>query len=695
MKFFFEPNSIALVGASQKLLGRNLITNVLMGGKDRIYPVNPNYEEILNIRCYPSVEDIPDDVDIAIILAPAYHTPEILNSCARKGVKGAIIQTGGFAEIGVEGKALQDKCVAIAKKAGMRLWGPNCMGLVDIPKRKFFVFTFPSIFESGVIPGRISMVVQSGALASGFLPELMNHLKIGISKLCSIGNKADIDDCDLLEYLLQDKNTDVVALYMESIPRGRLFLSMVSQASKPIVVLKAGVTDSGARAALSHTASLAGDARLTRGLLEASGAQIAEDFNEMVDYARTLAVAGHLNADSRMGVITFSGGASTLICDLFEKRGIYLAHFSGATLKALSTIFPSWMPPGNPVDLGAAVQTVDGYGPISNRAVEIVLRDPGVDIGLIHFFLLGEVDFDLENLKKTADQIGKVLIFVVVGFQKNVDAFRQKAQKLGLAVFSEIGRAADCVASAIRYRLKNTEIRSLSIQEMLKKEYPTQVGIKHNGPIKIYDEFESKRILSSSGIPVVEEEIVSNLADAKRYAMETGYPVTLKGLPPDTIHKSEKGLVELNLYMENQIEEAFSRIETKLNGKGKILIQRQVKIDYELIAGYLKDDHFGPCVLFGIGGFFAELEPDIAFSLAPLNRDQVDNLMGRIRSQKLFQGFRKMNPLNREITADLLIKLSNLGASRPEIKQIDINPIAVSHGTPIVIDANIIFSAKD
>jgi acetyltransferase len=216
-----------------------------------------------------------------------------------------------------------------------------------------------------------------------------------------------------------------------------------------------------------------------------------------------------------------------------------------------------------------------------------------------------------------------------------------------------------------------------------------------NCPIRIHDEFESKHILSSSGIPVVEEAIVSNLAGAKKFAMETGYPLVLKGLIPKTVHKSEKGLVELNLYQENQLDEAFSRIEDKLNGRGKILIQRQVKIDYELIAGYLKDEHFGPCVLFGIGGFFVELEPDIAFSLAPLNRDRAENLMERIRSQKLFQGFRTMEPLNREIMADLLIKLSVLGSSRPEIRQIDINPIAVFNGLPVVIDANIIDLAKN
>jgi acetyltransferase len=551
------------------------------------------------------------------------------------------------------------------------------------------VFTFPSIFEAEVLSGRISMIVQSGALISAFLPELMNHLKIGISKLCSIGNKADIDDCDLLEYLLQDDNTDAVALYMESIPRARLFLEMVSRSPKPVVVLPGGLTESGARAAMSHTASLAGDARLSRGLLEAAGVQLAEDFNQMVDYTRTLAVASHLNPDSRLGVVTFSGGASILSCDLFEKRGIRMSRFSSETLEALSEIFPPWMPPANPADLGPSIQSIKHFKPICNQAVEIILKDPGVDIVLVHYFLLKGTEFDLEYLKKMADRAGKVLIFWAVGLRKIVDEFRLEAQSLGLVAFSELDRAADSLAAALRYRSPEPGKGSPIIQEILKTEDLTEIRSEETISLKIIDEFESKRLLSSAGIAVVEEETVDSLSDTLRFARKNGYPLVLKGLIPETAHKTEMGLVKLNLYTESQLEEAYAQIESKLEGSGTILVQRQVKIDYELVAGYIEDVQFGPCVLFGVGGQFVELDPDIAFALAPLDRDQAAKLIGRIRSQRLIQGFREMKPLDRERMAELLVNLSVLGISKPLIKQIDINPVAVQCGLPVVVDANV------
>src|SRR5664280_209356 len=242
MKTFFRPSSIAVIGASARedSLGGQIITNLLYGYKEAIYPVNPNYKEIKGLRCFPAVEAIPASVDMAIVIVPAPAVPAALAACGRKGIYRVIIESAGFSETGPEGRALQDKCTAIAHAAGIRVWGPNCMGLVDIPRQHFFTFMHPNIYKEGLIPGRISMVVQSGMLSAGFLVDLMSDRAIGIGKACSIGNKSDVDECDILEYLLDDDETDAIAFYLESIPRGRRFIELANQSPKPIVVLKGG-----------------------------------------------------------------------------------------------------------------------------------------------------------------------------------------------------------------------------------------------------------------------------------------------------------------------------------------------------------------------------------------------------------------------------------------------------------------------
>ncbi|MCF8066659.1 MAG: CoA-binding protein, partial [Desulfarculaceae bacterium] len=309
MEFFFDPSSVAVVGASPERTGKSLLLNTAGSRDVAVYPVNPKYQDLEGLTCYPSVAAIPHPVEMAILLVPARFTPQILEECAAKGVRGVMIQSAGFAETGEDGRELQAKCVAIARQAGMRLWGPNCMGLVDVPGNKYFTFMSPNI--TGVLPphGNLSLVVQSGMLSAGFLADLATRRGIAVNKACSIGNKCDVDECDVLEYLLGDDTTKGVALYLESMPRGRRFMELAEGASKPLVVLKSGRSASGAKAALSHTASLAGNARLTQGLLQAVGVGTARDFHQLVDLGRSLSLLPEIPAGARVAVLTFSGGA--------------------------------------------------------------------------------------------------------------------------------------------------------------------------------------------------------------------------------------------------------------------------------------------------------------------------------------------------------------------------------------------------
>ncbi len=461
MDKFFHPDSISVIGASKGKLGGQVLQNLLNGYRGSVYPVNPNYEEILGLPCFPSLESIPHKVDLAIVMVPAPLVPSVLEACGRKDVKRVIIESAGFAEVGEEGIALQEQCKAIAADAGIRVWGPNCMGLVDVRKRHFFSFMSQKIYEDELIPGGISLIVQSGMLSAIFLSELSRR-EIGVSKACSIGNRMDLDECDLLKYLLEDPETDVVALYLESIPRGRLFADIAKRADKPIVVLKGGRSESGARAALSHTFSLSGNSRLQDSVLRTCGVILAEDIYQMMDIANALTVISGIPSKPRAAIVTLSGGAGILACDALERHGIRVPRLSEKTGNALAEIFPDWMPVANPIDLFPAF-AAHGREIVFNQTIPIVLEDPNVDILLIHYVAgVGDDYVDFEGLKKKVDKEGKAIFLWVMGRGEGLHRFLRKARASRLAVHGEITRIADCLAAArSRHQRRKTATQSL------------------------------------------------------------------------------------------------------------------------------------------------------------------------------------------------------------------------------------------
>jgi acyl-CoA synthetase (NDP forming) len=683
---FFNPKSVAVVGASTRRTGASLLANLQEGFDGPVFPVNPRYDSLAGLKCYPSVSAIDAPVDLAIVLVPAPFVPQVLKECARIGVKRVIIESAGFAEIGPDGKRLQDECLVIAREAGIRLWGPNCMGLVDIAGRKIFSFMSPLIAQRLMPGGHISLVVQSGMLSAGFLVEVGGRIKVSVGKACSIGNMADVDECDLLEKLLADEQTRVVAMYLETFKRGRLFMELASRAQKPIVVLKCGETASGARAALSHTASLAGDARLTRGLLRGAGVTLADDFHELLQKADALALLPDLPPRARVAVLTFSGGAGILSCDLLEKNGFRLAELADGTRAALAQIFPPWQPPENPVDLWPSM---DLRGPRAAvfGALEAVLADPGVDLLLVHFFLgVAELDLDLREIKRRVQAAGKQIAVWVIGFPENVHALQIEAQRAGLKTFTELGPAVKSLAAAAEYR----PVRPASVRP---EPAPQDLPLTGPGP-GVWDERRAKELLAKAGIPVVAEKLVASADDALEAAREFGWPVVVKGLPPGEAHKSEQGLVVLDVCDPTGLARVFGLIQERLAGRGRIVVQPQVRPDYELIAGFLRDPGFGPCVMVGRGGVLAELDPDVAFDLAPLDPGRALALLDRLRARGLFSGRRGALPLDLEAMADLLVRLADLGVAHHDITQIDVNPVAVVQGRPIALDATVIVKAR-
>jgi acetyltransferase len=692
MKTFFQPESVAVIGASARedSLGGQIIINLLYGYQGKIYPINPNYDEIKGIRCFPTPEAVPGSIDMAIIIVPAPNVPEALESCGRKGIRRVIIESAGFAEVGPAGAELQYRCTAIAAAAGIRVWGPNCMGLVDIPHKHLFTFMHPKVYEDGLIPGRISLIVQSGMLTAGFLADLMGERAIGVAKACSIGNKSDVDECDILEYLLHDEETDSVALYLESIPRGRRFIELASKAAKPIVVLKGGKSSAGAKAALSHTSSLAGNAKLQDSLLTQAGVTIAHDFQQMMELARALAMIPQTPRHSRVAIMTFSGGAGILTCDLLEEKGFIIAELSDKTKEKLAGVFPDWLPASNPVDLFPAFGI---RGPLAayEGAFAALVEDPGVDVVFLHYFA-GIIDNyeGLQRVKEMAQKAGKVIVIWVIGLGQSVRSFKRAAQDVGIPAHGELFRAVECLAAAANYQPR--QLAAASTPAAAKGSLPTDATDllaeeKNEG---IWDEFASKRLLEKINIPVVEEYLAWTAADALTAGRRIGYPVVIKGLLTGEVHKTESGLVRLGVATDAELEAAFADLMSRLKGRGRIVIQRQIPVEYELIAGFLRDDQFGPCVMFGLGGIFSELQRDVVFALAPPSREDALELIYRIKGRKLLQGFRGKASVNEDAMADILVNLGNLGAACPAIEQIDINPLAVSQGHPIAVDATVI-----
>lgn len=695
MEFFFNPKGIALIGATTKSArgGFSILTNLLNGFAGKIYPVNPRYSSIEGLTCYQSVLDVPDPVDLAIVFVPAPMVPKVIQECAVRKIPGVMIESGGFSETGDDGKKLQNMLRQISHETGIRLWGPNCMGLVDAVKRHVFSFVSPTIWNLGLIPGDVSLIVQSGMLSAGFLIDTMTHGTMGISKVCSIGNKVDVEECELLEYLIRDRHTKAIGLYMESIPNGRRFIEICSRSPKPIVVLKGGKSRKGAQAALSHTASLSGNGVIISGAMSQAGIIEATDFKQMMDICRTLAAFPSLplNSAGRVAVLTYSGGAGIVSADFIENMGLEVAELSSQTLETLKSVFPEWMPIANPVDLWPAVEK-NGGEKTYRTAVEAVCTDPGVDAIFLHLFAGGfSLDFDLSPLAAGVKASGKPMIAWLIGEREQTREMQSAIQKLGIPVFREIQRSVECLRALFKRNKRETPWNA-SVESF---QYAAASGRWKQvlaTPSSSLDEHVSKQILADFGIPTVPEKIVASISEAKAAASDFGFPIVMKGISPGVVHKTEQGLVRIGIHSNEMVENAFSDIRTAMPNGGSILVQQQIDGGIELIVGFLRDPQFGPCVMLGLGGILAEALKDTAFAVAPISRKDAFHLMDQIRAQNVLNGFRNSIPVNREVLSDILIRTGELGLACPQIQEIDINPLIVCNGNPIAVDASIILA---
>ncbi len=691
MEFFFKPKGIALIGASSNQYkgGNSILKNLIKGYKGKIYPVNPAYPEIEGLKCYRSVTDVPDPVDLAIVFVPAKLVPGVIRECVQRKIPGVMIESGGFAEAGARGQSIQSELKQICDETGIRLWGPNCMGLVDFISKRVFSFVSPTLWDYEFIKGNVSLIVQSGMLSAGFIIDTMSHGVMGISKVCSIGNKVDVDECELLEYLLEDPETAVVGLYLESFADGRRFLDICRRSRKPIVVLKSGKSAKGAAAAMSHTASLAGNSAVISGALAQAGVVEAVDFKQMLDLCRSLAMYPEIPRQITGGVaiLTYSGGAGIVSSDFIDKTTLSLAELSQSTKDALGKIYPEWMPVANPIDLWPAVEK-GGSEMAYGEAIKAVCDDPNVDTILLHYYAGGfALNFDISNLIEITKKSNKPMFCWLLGEAEKAKQFQMKTHELGVPVFRELYRSVECMAAVFeREKAEKSKIvndrAGSAISEKFKAELKGNTGA--------LDEHISKKILSEYLIPVVDEKIADSVEDALNAARSFGFPVVMKGILPGEIHKTESGLVRLGISSEEQIKKIFGELNMKMAGKGKILVQRQLEGGLELIAGMVRDPQFGPCVMLGLGGIFTEILKDTVFAVAPVSHEEALSMIGRLKSQKLLNGFRGYPPVDREIISQILVRLGDLGCGNPKIKEIDVNPLIAGKNSIVAVDASVV-----
>jgi acetyltransferase len=544
-------------------------------------------------------------------------------------------------------------------------------------------------------PGHVSFIVQSGLLSAGFISTLMNRKTLQFAKVCSIGNKSDVEETELLEYLLKDPATKVIALYLESFVNGRRFFELATSSDKPIVVLKGGKTPLGAEAAVSHTASLAGNYHLVNGALKQAGIYQADDFFEMVDIARTLEKEFFLqnspDRKPRIAVFSYSGASGIVTADHIEKNGLTLASLSSQTKKRLEELSPTWMPVKNPVDYWPAIEK-HGLAKTYKHACETLHHDPEVDGIIVHLFVgFGIWLLDMKEIMSGIKKPYKPILFWLIGLEKALEKTRMALEEEGWPTFNEIHRTVKVMASLFEMgRRKREPLKILSHDFIIPSTLMKSVQQLDETGTKVLDEYEAKRWLKALGLKVVKEVEVKSLKEAIQIAKKIGYPIALKGIAEGRIHKTEAGLVKLNLQNAEQLNSAYKKMIHSKTKTKSFLIQPMLKGDLELIVGITRDPQFGPTAMLGIGGVWAEVYKDMVFRLVPLNKEEIFRMVNDLKGQALLKGYRGSQSVNMERLAEWVMKLGNLATTFKKIQEIDVNPLLIVDGEPIAVDATII-----
>ena len=682
---FFNPRAIAIIGASQDLgtiSGQPLKHLKSHGYKGALYPVNPRYSEVAGVKCYPALAEVPETPDLVLILVNAARVADMLEQCGAKGVPYVIIFSSGFSEVGGGGVDLQRKLAGIAERYNIGVIGPNCQGMINIADGVFA--GFGSVFNFDYEPGPVSMVSQSGGFGFSVMNLSSKDGGLGFRQMVTTGNEIGVSTVDFLDYFIRDPQTEIIAGYVEGL-RDASRLTEIGEkallAGKPILMWKVGNTEQGQRAAASHTANLGGAMALYRAAFRQKGIIQVDDIQDVVDFGRAFR-SHRLPQGNRLAIITISGGAGILMTDEIIAGGMQLAELAPATLDKLREFIPSFGSLLNPVDVTAAIFNDTT---LINRTLQAIIADANVDaIAMINASLQGEL----------ADKVAREIVAAAKTTDKPVFlcwSARDETAREAYALLDDAriphykspvrcGRALAAVSWYAEAKRRNERQRGEQ-PEIITRAQARETLANHTQDIA---EHEAKRVLAEYGIPVTQEALAETIEDARSAAKRLGYPVALKIQSPDISHKTEARAVRLGITNESELESAFDQVianarsynaDAKIEG---VLIQEMVAGGTEAILGVTNDPLFGPAVMFGLGGIFAEVLKDVSFRLAPVTRAMAHEMIAEIKGHPLLTGARGRAPADVDALADAIVKLSALAIDLGDsLAELDINPLFV------------------
>ena len=672
----FKPSSVAVIGASTRrgTIGRETLHNILMAEfNGKVFPVNPKASVIHSIKAYSTVLDVPDPVDLAIVIVPKDFVKEVIIQCGEKGVKGVVVISAGFSEVGLEGKKRELEVLKEVRRFGMRMIGPNCFGVVNTHPKINLNATFGKTFPKR---GRIGFITQSGAMGEA----IMNHareLNIGFSIVASIGNKADLSSNDILEYFRHDPDTDIVLLYLENFGNPRNFTRIAGEFSrhKPIVAVKSGRTSLGAKAASSHTGSLSGLDVGVDALFEQTGVMRVETVQELFDVAAALSNQP-IPKGNRVMVVTNAGGPAILATDALIKNGLEMPPLAPATVKKLKKSIAAEASFSNPMDMvaGAGAKefkiTLDAVKNDKNYDSIITIFVPPVTIDQMEV---------ARNILESVKETDKTALACLMGVGEGSKATEfLRANHIPVYVYPEAIATTLATIHSYSQWLKRPKgrIQKFTVDSSRVQQIVDEARRKKQAAI-IGD--EAIKILKAYGISAIGYEYASDSASAIAAASKIGYPVVMKINTPAMLHKTESGGVLVDLRNADEVREAFKKLNLRIgklkkNDTFSVAIQKMIKGGVETVIGMTADPKFGPLIMFGLGGIFVEIMKDVSFKIHPLTTQSAKEMIRSLKSYPLLTGFRGAKPVDLDTIEETLLRVSQLIRDFDVFMEMDINP---------------------
>ena len=679
-RVFLSPRSVAVIGASEKGgVGNAIFSNILNGYKGKIYPINPSSPTVLGIKAYKSVLDVPEDIDLAVVATPNRIVPAVMEDIGKKKIKGAIIVTAGFKEVDEQGAKLEKDIGSIAKRYGTRIIGPNCLGIMSLSESNIMNLTFLKITP---MYGGIALISQSGAICAATVEDAIEQ-RIGFSKVISMGNKVDMDENDILELLADDVETKVIVMYLEDIHDGRRFMQIskriIMENRKPIIVIKAGRTPEGARAAISHTGALMGADETYDALFVQSRVIRVDTMQELFELSTAFSKQPTPPEQGGVVIVSNAGGPAIISTDACSKYGLKIADISAST-EAIVKVIPPHGSARNPVDI---VGDAD-FSRFEKVLVEVISNP---NVGSIVTMCTPSATLNYDDLAriivKTSKDSGKTMLAALMGLAEGTKN-KEILSEGGIPHFMYAESAIRTLEAMYRFRdLLKKPAGRLKIFDVDKEKVRTVLENVRNSGRKNLIEEEGYEVLAAYGFTTPKTVLGNSEEDCVSAANNVGYPVVMKIASRDIIHKSDAGGVKVGVTNDEQVRTAFNTILQNVKTykpdadiKG-VLVQEMVSSGKEIILGAKQDPIFGSLVMFGLGGIYVEILRDVVFRLAPVDEQEARQMVHSIKTLKLLKGVRGEKPSDLGAIVDSLQRLSQLVTEFPEIEEFDINPLLV------------------